>query len=128
MTYDVVALCRSRPDLEAMVTALVAAGPDLRVVPVEKGAVIQLVDDDGRQVVAIESPSLVQVPGEAYRVLGVPTYQIDAPVWWIEARATAGYDGANDAALNAARVLVASLGGVVWPTGEVPVDEPETLT
>lgn len=119
MTVDVIALCRARPNIEAAVTALLAADPHLRAVPVAHGAVVQLCDDGGRALVAIESPLLMQVEGEIERLLG-PDTGIDAPVWWVEARAAAARDGAEDAARRFAGQLVSVLGGAVWPARPAP--------
>ncbi|ONH34222.1 MULTISPECIES: hypothetical protein [Protofrankia] len=124
MTVDVIALCRVRPDIEASVTALVAASPRLRVVPVSHGAVIQLADDDGRPLVSIEGPVLVQVPGEAQRLLGPEVTMIDSPLWWVEARATSAREGAEDIARRFAHQLVRLLGGVVWPIQDEGSEKP----
>ncbi|SBW22828.1 hypothetical protein [Protofrankia symbiont of Coriaria ruscifolia] len=126
MTVDVIALCRARPDIEASVTALVAASPHLRVVPVSHGAVMQLADDDGRPLVSIESPVLVQVPGEAQRLLGPEVSMVDAPLWWVEARATSAREGTEDIARRFAHQLVCLLGGVVWPIRDEGPEKPES--
>jgi hypothetical protein len=46
VTTDAIALCRTQPDLHATLPALLAAGGELRVRPVERGGLIQLCDDD----------------------------------------------------------------------------------
>ncbi|MGQ0777614.1 MAG: hypothetical protein ACT4NY_24920 [Pseudonocardiales bacterium] len=71
MTVDVIALCREQPDVAATLTALLAAGPQLRVRPIERGGLVQLCDDTGAPLVTVEGPSLVQVPGEVQRLLGI---------------------------------------------------------
>lgn len=113
MTVDIVALCRGEPDLRGAVDALVAAEPELHADAVAGGALLQLYDDEGEPLLAVEGPVLVQVPGEVERLLGVPG--VDCPVWWVEARATSDRPEAAEIARRLADALVARLGGVVWP-------------
>lgn len=79
MTVDAVALCRDRPDVPAVLAALLAAGPALRVQPIERGRLVQLCADG--PLVTIEGPTPVQVPSEVERLLGLV---VDGPVWWVE--------------------------------------------
>lgn len=114
MTTDAIALCRQNPDLEAVLQGLLATVPNLRLRLVEQGALLQLLDDDGRPVFAVEGPRLIQVPGEAARLLGAEAGRVEAPLWWVEARAP----DANPEGARLARALiedlVARLGGAVW--------------
>jgi hypothetical protein len=109
MTFDIVALCRARPDPAVMIAALEAAGPQLRV---QAGAeVVQLCDDRGIPLVSIEGPRLVQVPGEARRLLGV---DVESPVWWVETHARGGDADAEALARRFTAAVVAGSGGVSW--------------
>lgn len=112
MTFDTVALCRTEPGPPAILGALVAAGPDLKMDTVESAGLIQLFDpDDGRLLLTIETTRLVQVPGEAERLLGTP---VDAPVWWVESRAPSGDPRAAEVARRFTAELVAITGGRPW--------------
>ena len=124
MTVDVVALCRARPDVEAEIGALFAAGPDL-LVRANHGF-LQLLDERERAVLAVDGPRLVQVRGEVRRLLGVPVADVSEPVWWIEVRASSVRDGEFDArhddpgraARRLAEHLVGRYGGFVWPAAD----------
>lgn len=70
MTTDVIALCRTRPEGEAQVAALQAAGPDFRVASWHDTPVILLLDENERVVLAVDGARLLQVPGEVRRLLG----------------------------------------------------------
>jgi hypothetical protein len=112
MTFDTVALCRAEPDAPAILGALVAAASDLKVGTVEDAGLIQLFDPvDGRLVLTVETSRLVQVPGEAERLLGVP---VDGPVWWVESRAPHDDPRAADVARRFTAELVAITGGHTW--------------
>ncbi len=110
MTIDVVALCERMPEPGTVLAALRVAGPDLLVDTVEAGSLIQLRAADGAVLVSIESPRLVQVAGEAERLLGIAE-PLPCPVWWVEARARPA--GAV-AARRYAAALVAETGGTTW--------------
>lgn len=116
MTYDVIALTRRTPDPRAIVAGMRAAGDELRVRETANGAIIQLCDDQGRPLVSLETPVLVQVPGEIDRLLG-PGYgdRLGLPVWWIEARAPSGRPEAEALARRFAAEVVRHLDGLVWP-------------
>jgi hypothetical protein len=73
------------PDLPILLAGLYAGGPDLGVNTIADGAVIQLCAPDGRPLVSVEAPILVQVPGETARLLD---HMVRGPVWWTEARAS----------------------------------------
>jgi hypothetical protein len=118
MTSDVVALLAGMPDPKVIVAGMAAAGEDLGVRHAANGAVLQLCDADGRPLVSIEVPLLVQVPGEVERLLGAETAErVSTPVWWLEARAR---DGRGELARAVAEELVRRLGGVVWPPRKEP--------
>lgn len=117
VTYDVVALIREPPDQRAVLDALGAVGEELLVDVLEHGGVIQLCDAEGGTLLSIEEPVLIQVRGEAERLLGPVAAGLDPPLWWVEARA-AERDGARDRARVFAGALVAGLGGVVWDPEE----------
>lgn len=111
MTADLVALCRERPDRNAVTAALGAAGAELRVAGDPAGALVRLLDRAGGHLFAVEGPILVEVSGEVERLLGRP---MAAPVWWVEVRAVSGRDDAFEAARRFAERLVGTLGGEVW--------------
>lgn len=70
MTKDVIALTERMPDALSVLAGLLAGGPDLLVESAGEGAVVQLCDAEGRPLVSIEVPLMLQVPGEAARLLG----------------------------------------------------------
>ncbi|MET9646750.1 DUF6177 family protein [Streptomyces syringium] len=116
MTKDVIALTERMPDALSVLAGLLAGGPDLRVGTTGEGAVVQLCDAEGRPLVSIEAPLLLQVPGEAARLLGPGAEPSgDGPAWWIEARATTGVPQAEQLAGAFAARLTMLLGGRVWP-------------
>jgi hypothetical protein len=110
VTLDVVALCERQPDPGTTLAALQACGPDLRLTTIERGSLLQLCADDGRPLVTVEGPRLVQVPGEVERLLGVE--EAPHPTWWVEARAVDR--GAAAIARRLAAALLTQTGGVSW--------------
>ncbi|MEV5242092.1 DUF6177 family protein [Streptomyces cinnamoneus] len=115
MTKDVIALTERMPDTASMLAGLLAGGPDLHVQTIGEGAVVQLCDAEGRPLVSIEAPLLLQVPGEAARLLGPEAEPASGTAWWIEARAATSVPDAEAlAGLFAARMTM-MLGGSVWP-------------
>ncbi|MBU5944305.1 hypothetical protein ACPC37_19380 [Streptomyces griseoincarnatus] len=60
----------------------VRGGPEAAVTAEARGAVLRLCAPDGRPLVSVEAPLLVQVPGEAERLLG---RNMPVPFWWTEA-------------------------------------------
>ncbi|GHD67391.1 DUF6177 family protein [Streptomyces goshikiensis] len=116
MTKDVIALTERMPDALSILAGLLAGGPDLTIGTTGEGAVIQLCDAEGRPLVSIEAPLMLQVPGEAARLLGPGAEPSgDGPAWWIEARATTGLPQAEQLAGAFAARLTMLLGGRVWP-------------
>ncbi len=116
MTYDVIALVRQTPDPRSIVAGMLAAGERLRVRETANGAVIQLCDDTGRPLVSLETPVLIQVPGEVGRLLGAEYGDpVGVPVWWMEARAPSGQPDAEALARRFADEVARRLDGVVWP-------------
>ena len=112
MTFDTVALCRDQPVPAVMLSAMLAAGEQLKVDTVDVTQLIQLRHpDDGRLLLTTEGPRLVQVPGEARRLLGVDA---PSPVWWVETRTPDGDPEAEAAARRFTHALVAALGGAAW--------------
>ncbi|MFJ6016360.1 DUF6177 family protein [Streptomyces sp. NPDC092952] len=113
MTKDVIALTSRMPDPLTVLAALLAGGPDKLVGTAGEDAVVQLCDDQGRPLVSIEAPLLVQVAGEAERLLGATAPPV--PFWWTEARATTGVAEAEAlAGTFAARVALLAEGSA-WP-------------
>ncbi|GDY33527.1 hypothetical protein [Gandjariella thermophila] len=113
MTFDIVALCREQPGPEATISAMLAAGPELRVNTVEHADLVQLYHDDGRLLVTTEGARLVQVPGEARRLLGIDA-EVPHPVWWVESRAPGHDPEAEAVARRFTRALLARTGGMSW--------------
>lgn len=120
MTKDVIALTPAMPHVWALVAGLYAGGPDLDVSAAADGAVLQLNGPGGRPLVSVESPVLVQVPGEAERLLGTSA---EAPYWWTEARASTAVEEAERLAGAVCGRLNALLGGTTWPA-EAAATEP----
>ncbi|MGW7252971.1 DUF6177 family protein [Streptomyces sp. NPDC054834] len=113
MTKDVIALTPKMPDLRTLLAGLYAGGPDLGVDTTADGAVVQLCAPDGRPLVSVEAPILVQVLGETARLLDQAVS--DEPVWWTEARASTAVAEAGRLAGSFAGRLATVLGGTVWP-------------
>ena len=114
MTFDAVALCRDKPEPAAILGALVAAGTDLKMDTVESVGLIQLYDPvDERLLLTVEATRLVQVPGEAERLLGVSELW-SGPVWWVDCRAPGNDARAAEVARRFTEELVAITGGETW--------------
>lgn len=113
MTADLVVLARGEPSNAVLVTALLAAGPELRVGSIGHGVALQLFSDDGKLVTTVEVPSLIQVPNEAHRLLGVDA-EPDPPYWWIELRTPSLNAAAIEAAARLGSSLAEQLDGTVW--------------
>ncbi|MEH0633270.1 DUF6177 family protein [Streptomyces bottropensis] len=115
------------PDARTLLAGLYAGGPELVVDSGSEGAVVRLSTADGRPLVSVEVPVLVQVPGEAARLLGLDA--TDTPLWWTEVRAVTAEPEAAHLAGSVAGRLTAVLGGMTWPPSaghtevvQVPVD------
>ncbi|WP_411129741.1 DUF6177 family protein [Streptomyces sp. x-19] len=113
MTKDVIALTPRMPAPGAMLAGLISGGPDKLVDTTSEGAVVRLCDGEGRPLVSVEAPLLVQVPGEAERLLGATAPPV--PYWWTEARATTGVEEAEQLAGTFAARLAALADGSAWP-------------
>ncbi|MBX9395114.1 hypothetical protein K4749_16285 [Streptomyces sp. TRM72054] len=113
MTKDVIALTKKMPDPLSVLAGLLSGGPDKLVGAEGDGAVVRLCDEQGRPLVSIEAPLLVQVRGEAQRLLGAR--EPETPYWWTEARATTGVKEAEELAGTFAARLATLVGGTAWP-------------
>jgi hypothetical protein len=113
VTIDVVVLVRREPSIEALVRALLAAGPQLRVGAVGGGVTLQLFDESRALVANVEVPTHVRVPGEATRLLDMADPP-EPPYWWIELRCPSLRPNATEEALRLAGSLAEQLDGVVW--------------
>ncbi|WP_336323578.1 DUF6177 family protein [Streptomyces lavendofoliae] len=113
MTKDVIALTERMPDPWTVLAGLLSGGPDKLVNTAGEGAVVQLCDERGRPLVSVEAPLLVQVRGEAERLLGATPPPV--PFWWTEARATTGVAEAERLAGAFAARLASLAGGSAWP-------------
>nr|WP_225954570.1 hypothetical protein [Kibdelosporangium phytohabitans] len=96
-----------------MLGAMHAAGTHLHVNTIEEAQLIQLYHPDGRLMLTTEGARLVQVPGEAKRLLGI---DVPNPVWWVESRAPSGDPEAEDVTKRFAQALVTATGGALWST------------
>ncbi len=125
MTKDVIALTERMPDAWSVLAGLLSGGPDLRVQTAGDGAVVQLCDDEGRPLVSVEAPLLMQVPGEAARLLGTDAGTApEGPRWWVEARASTAVPQAERLAGVFAARLATLLGGSVWPPDAPGTEDP----
>ncbi|GHC48915.1 DUF6177 family protein [Streptomyces flavofungini] len=115
MTKDVIALTPEMPDAMALLAGLHAGGPELSVHSLAEGAVVQLRTPDGRPLVSVEAPVLVQTPGEAQRLLDSQVEAPDVPFWWTEVRASTAVAEAADLAGSFCGRLTLLLGGTTWP-------------
>ncbi|MFD7131821.1 DUF6177 family protein [Streptomyces sp. NPDC059894] len=113
MTKDVVALTRKMPDPLSVIAGLLSGGPDKLVGAEADGALVRLHDEQGRPLLSVEAPLLVQVRGEAARLLGADEPEV--PYWWTEARATTGVKEAEALAGTFAARLATLVGGTAWP-------------
>ncbi|MER6011513.1 DUF6177 family protein [Streptomyces bluensis] len=113
MTKDVIALTERMPDPLSVLAGLLSGGPDKLVGALGDGAVVQLCDEQGRPLVSVEAPLLVEVEGEAERLLGATAPPV--PYWWTEARATTGVEEAERLAGTFAARLATLVGGSAWP-------------
>ncbi|GGW42120.1 DUF6177 family protein [Streptomyces xantholiticus] len=113
MTKDVIALTDRMPDPSSVLAGLLSGGPDKLVGTEGDGAVVQLCDPQGRPLVSVETPMLIEVAGEAERLLGATAPPV--PYWWTEARATTGVQEAERLAGTFAARLTSLLGGSAWP-------------
>ncbi|MCQ4045991.1 DUF6177 family protein [Streptantibioticus rubrisoli] len=128
MTKDAIALTPRMPDVRTIASALLAAGPELRLQSLAGGAVIQLCDAAGRPLLSVEAPVLLDVPGETRRLLG-PQADARTPLWWTEARASTAVPGGERLAATFAGQLARRLDGSTWPpeAADVP-DTPVEAT
>lgn len=130
MSYDVVALVHGAPDVQAVVSQMIAGGERVRLVPADPA--VHLCGEDDRPMVSVEAPQFIQVPGEVERLLGPEMAErAGTPVWWVEVRAASAIDGASEVARRFAEQIVQSSGGVLWaPAATEPVraEEPAVDT
>ncbi|WP_316754197.1 DUF6177 family protein [Streptomyces herbicida] len=119
MTKDVIALTPKMPDTWALLAGLYAGGPGLDVSAGADGAVLRLCGPQGRPLVSVEAPMLVQVSGEAERLLGE---KAAVPFWWTEVRASGAVPEAERLAGSVCGRLALLLDGRVWPEGAVTTE------
>ncbi|QKV94094.1 hypothetical protein HUT19_21960 [Streptomyces sp. NA02950] len=113
MTKDVITLTQKMPDPLSVLAGLLSGGPDKLMGTTGEDAVVQLCDPEGRPLVSVEAPVLVQVAGEAERLLGATPPPV--PFWWTEARAATGVEEAERLAGTFAARLASLTGGSAWP-------------
>lgn len=130
MSRDVIALLAESPHRRSLLDALAEAGPKLRVRLVAEGTVIELRDDSGRLVLAVQAAQRLAVSSEADRLLtdGVSD-DLPAQPFWVEARG-GELDGTDTAGMarRFARHLVERHGGTLWePESRLPRDDGHLL-
>lgn len=113
MTGLTIAVCAAQPRLADLVTALAEADPTLRVLQDEDRAVLVLLRGE-HPVLTVEAPVLVQVPGEASRLLGPTMRQADGPGWWVHYHYAAGDAEAAALAAAAGHRLAGQCEGALW--------------
>ncbi|WP_304451925.1 DUF6177 family protein [Nocardiopsis sp. YSL2] len=116
MSRDVIALLAESPHRRSLLDALAEAGPKLRVRLVAEGTVIELRDDSGRLVLAVQAAQRLAVSSEADRLLvdGVSD-DLPAQPYWVEARgAELGDTDTAGMARRFAAHLVERHGGTLW--------------
>lgn len=114
MSSDAVAVLALVPDEAMTIAALGRVAPGLSLEQDAAGA-LHLFDDAGRRWFTVEPALLVQVEGEADRLLGSGP-PVPCPGWWLEVRADAGVPGAVDAARAMARAMAQLGEGTFWRT------------
>ncbi|MEU2369167.1 DUF6177 family protein [Streptomyces pseudogriseolus] len=112
MTKDVIALTPKMPNAWSLLAGLYAGGPQTTVTADAEGGVLRLCSPDGRPLVSVEAPLLVQVAGEAERLLG---RDVPVPFWWTEVRASGAVPQAGPLAESVCGRLALLLGGTTWP-------------
>lgn len=117
MPVEIVVISPVAPNLALLVTAGARLEPDLGLRAMSGGAVHQLCRTDGDHEVALLSlmqPKVIEDRAELTRLLppgSVPAHLAAADdVWWCEALAPWGVDGARGIAV--ARAFAENLGGV----------------
>lgn len=116
MSRNVVALVPTAPDRRALIHALAAADRDLRVRMVADGALVELLDEEGRVVASMQAAQRLTLATEADRLLASEIADdLPAQPYWVEARGThlPGVDPTGVVS-RFARSLTDRLGGVVW--------------
>ena len=102
------------PDPLTVLAGLLSGGPDKLVGHDGRGRRrTALRRREGRPLVSVEAPLLVQVAGEAERLLGAAAPPV--PFWWTEARATTGVEEAERLAGTFAARVTSLTGGSAWP-------------
>ncbi|MBR8744838.1 DUF6177 family protein [Nocardiopsis sp. MG754419] len=116
MSRDVIALLPENPGRRSLLEALAAADPALRIRLVAEGTLVELRDDDGRLLLAVQSGQRLATASEVDRLLGEDlTDDLPAQPLWVEARGAEVEDVATrDLARRFAEALVERHGGVVW--------------
>lgn len=129
MSRDVIALLARSPGRRSLLEALAAADPALRIRLVAEGTVVELREDSGRLVLAVQSGQRLATSSEADRLLGRgPTDELPAQPLWVEARGTELRDLDTLAlARRFAEALVERHGGVVWVPESRLLREPHLL-
>lgn len=116
MSRDVIAVLAESPGRRSLLEALAAADPALRVRLIAEGTVVQLRDDSGRLVMAVQAAQRNAVATEIDRLLGEGfTDDLPAQPWWVEARGGELEDVDTLALVRRfAHHLVGAHGGRVW--------------
>jgi hypothetical protein len=113
MTGLAIAVCATQPRLPQLVAALAEADPTLQVLHDQERAVLVLARE-AHPVLTVEAPVLVQVPGEASRLLGASMHEADRPGWWVHYHYAAGDTEAAALAATAGHRLASQCDGALW--------------
>ncbi|MGW5876816.1 DUF6177 family protein [Nocardiopsis terrae] len=118
MSYDTVALVAQEPDLATVARVLEHIAPGLWLQPRTDSGLLELRDDRGSLLAAVEPGLALGSRQEIGRLLG-PEQQdaAPAPCWWVETRARPDAAGRRIAD-DVARTLTARLGGTAWTSGQ----------
>ncbi|MDL4820348.1 hypothetical protein [Actinomadura opuntiae] len=97
MSRELIVLTARKPELDLRALAL----PPLHT------AGNYVFDSEDRLLLRIQEPTLISVPGETERLLGIES---TTPVWWTEIHAATDSPEANDLAHRCAETL----NGTIW--------------
>lgn len=131
MSRDWSVIGLAEPTQQRIVEALVATMPHLTLRQAAENTLLEVMDDAGTVLLALELPRLIQVPEEALRLLAgapvsapagaaVPAFFAPggsgspaAPLWWQDIHALGGDPGTDELADRFSHVLAGLCSGVV---------------
>ncbi|MFC4052813.1 hypothetical protein ACFOY4_24255 [Actinomadura syzygii] len=113
MSREIIVLCPRRPGIGALLERVgirVGVRGDDGLKALSQAAATQVFDAADRMLLVIRDPVLVEVPGEAERLLGI---EVPSPVWWVEIRAAAGVAEGEELAARCAGEMIVLDGGII---------------